>query len=411
VCSQLALTLEEPHSRLCAMKTPPDHANRLYLLLGIALALILYGSTFPWDFVRLPGHFNPLPRLFSIWPAGWNRFMARDVGINVVLYLPLGTLLYLLLARSLHWLPAIVVAILCSGILSTGIEVVQMFEPARNSSALDVACNTMGAALGALVAHRWRLWLNRWTSTEIPRLPGEARPAVFLLLVWIAYQTIPFFPALSTYRLRAILAGLLKTAGFSFPEFLSLCAAWATALLLLDRATGPPAAAIVAGFLFLAPLKALIASRTVTWEELAAVPVAWLAWSQGLRSYPRWAAAGAVLVLSAILALGLEPLPGQAAVSFSWTPFAGSLSYDHAFAALPLLRKGFLYGSALWLLIRSGWSRVASAAALAALLAGIELAQLYLPGHTPEITDPLLALLLGVVLWAIEQPGPRGNPL
>ena len=41
---------------------------------------------------------------------------------------------------------------------------------------------------------------------------------------------------------------------------------------------------------------------------------------------------------------------------------------------------------------------------VALVLAAIEAAQRYLPGRTPEVTDPIMAILLGLGLWAIARP-------
>jgi VanZ family protein len=42
---------------------------------------------------------------------------------------------------------------------------------------------------------------------------------------------------------------------------------------------------------------------------------------------------------------------------------------------------------------------------VAQLLAAIEIAQIWLPGRTPEITDPLLALAAGATIWLLhDQP-------
>ena len=51
----------------------------------------------------------------------------------------------------------------------------------------------------------------------------------------------------------------------------------------------------------------------------------------------------------------------------------------------------------VWLLRDSGLRMRYAAAAAAIILAAIEVTQMYLPGRTPEVTDPLLALILAWV--------------
>jgi hypothetical protein len=72
--------------------------------------------------------------------------------------------------------------------------------------------------------------------------------------------------------------------------------------------------------------------------------------------------------------------------------------------ALVILEKVFFYGAAIWLL-RAARVRLWRASTVVALvLAAIEAVQTHMPKHTPEITDPLLALFLG---FAIALLTPR----
>jgi VanZ family protein len=51
----------------------------------------------------------------------------------------------------------------------------------------------------------------------------------------------------------------------------------------------------------------------------------------------------------------------------------------------------------------SGLSLVWTTAVAAAALLGLEWVQMYLPGRTPEVTDALLAVLMGVLLWLLRD--------
>jgi VanZ family protein len=48
-----------------------------------------------------------------------------------------------------------------------------------------------------------------------------------------------------------------------------------------------------------------------------------------------------------------------------------------------------------------------AAPVVGAVLAGIKAAQVWIPGRTAEITDPLLAIVMGAVLGAFQ---PKANP-
>jgi VanZ family protein len=88
----------------------------------------------------------------------------------------------------------------------------------------------------------------------------------------------------------------------------------------------------------------------------------------------------------------MEPQP------FSWVPFKNSLSDSLEVNYSVLLEKCFWYFSLVWLLTRRGRGVAGAAFITAALLAAIEVAQLWLPGRSAEITDPLLAVIAGLLL-------------
>ena len=386
-------------------------ARRLYYLLGFTVALILYGSTYPWDFrgdfreFALAG--NPLRLLFSTWAFSWSRWVFRDLTINVGLYLPLGVLGFLALRRSFSKAVSIAGALVGGAALSTSIEILQIFETSRSSSAVDVAANTAGTALGILLGHTYREKIGAWASARVTDWSARARGAVALLVAWAAYQIFPLFPALSTTRLRLGLSAMLGAGAFSGTEFLAACGECAGVAALVASLGG--SGRTLGVVLLLVPARLLIAGRTLHGAELLAAPAAWLLWTGILsRRAGKIAWAGGLVVLS-IVVRGLAPLRFSASpLAFSWIPFAAALSVEYSTAAPVLLRKAFVYGAALWLLTAAGWSRVRAAAFLIVLLAAIEAVQVFLPPHVPEVTDPLLALLLAILLKLLESGG-RAN--
>jgi VanZ family protein len=72
-----------------------------------------------------------------------------------------------------------------------------------------------------------------------------------------------------------------------------------------------------------------------------------------------------------------------------------------------LFRKSFWYGSAIWLWRAAGYRLAPIIFAAGAALLALEWAQTYLPGRVPEITDAVLAVLMGVLLslvGTVRQP-------
>ena len=66
------------------------------------------------------------------------------------------------------------------------------------------------------------------------------------------------------------------------------------------------------------------------------------------------------------------------------------------------MRKAFDYGAMVWLLRLGGLRYSRAATLVAATLAICEGARRYLPGRSPELTNPLLALIMALVLWGLS---------
>ena len=100
---------------------------------------------------------------------------------------------------------------------------------------------------------------------------------------------------------------------------------------------------------------------------------------------------------------GALSLSDATAARFNWMPFNAMFAADWIVGLPVFLEKSFYYGAAIWLWRYAGWSLERATLFVAAILAAIEVIQRYLPGRTSEITDPLLAILLGCMLWLLEQ--------
>jgi hypothetical protein len=79
------------------------------------------------------------------------RWLA-DAVLNIGLFLPLGMALA---RRGRSWW----IATLAGAVFSTAIELLQMVVPGRDPSLRDIVANTLGAALGAVLVYRPRVWL------------------------------------------------------------------------------------------------------------------------------------------------------------------------------------------------------------------------------------------------------------
>ena len=160
-----------------------------YLALSY-VALIVYASLHPFSGWRDPG-IQAFLFLDAPWPRYWTVF---DLAINVFAYLPLGFLLALSLRRMLgRWLSSLV-ALLLGALLSLSMEGLQSWLPSRVPSNLDLACNTIGAALGAVIAlrhgERFFVHLARLQQRSLAPLP-HAEFGVLLSGFWLLIQLSP----------------------------------------------------------------------------------------------------------------------------------------------------------------------------------------------------------------------------
>lgn len=352
---------------------------RLFL---ITASLILYGSLFPWQFHPLGPSLNILTRLRASWPNELNRWLFKDVLLNVAIYVPLGITGVLAFPRP-RW-RSWVVPVLSGITLSAAVEFAQLYTYTRTASACDFLANTGGAILGTAIGHRVRF---EWrTRTSLRSRPDE----LLILALFVFWQLFPFFPVQGR---TALLANLSELTRFDWLVFLTatvgwLCAGFAARTLLPGRRV------LWLGVLLL--IKPLIVNRGLMGGEVAGAALALVLLS--IMALP--------VRLLAILAVGLVALRELTPLTFSvssipfmWIPFQGALgAEDWLRTSGTLVDKLFLSTAAIWLLWRSGVRLWLATALMAVALIGLELLQTHLPGRTPESTDAVLAVAAGLLL-------------
>jgi len=371
-------------------------------LLLLAIALIVYGSLYPWQF-DFSRPVDAVRLLLHSWPDAWTRFVARDVAINVLLYVPLGAAAFLAARRRSRRGTALAAAVVLGFALSASMELLQAYDDHRDCSLLDLTTNTAGAAVGALLA-----WLFEPAAERLVR--RRARPleasAALLAICWAGFQFYPFFPSFGTYRLRAALAPPWHIPPLSALEIWTGTAEWFALALALEAVIGRLRPMWLGVVMLLLPVRFFIVTRSFGWNDLLAALLALALW---IGIPPRWRLrAGLGVVFSAVLLRELAPFHFAASpASFSWIPFVATLESERQSAVVILLRKAFDYGAAVWLLHAAGWRYARAGTCVAAALLALELLQRYLPGRTPESTDAVLALLMALALWLASDFGKR----
>jgi VanZ family protein len=376
-----------------------------YSLLAVTVGLIVYGSLYPWKFASKALPANPLIFLLHAWPATFDRFLLADCLINVFLYAPLGMLAFFALSQHCRKANAIAATLTLGFMLSACIELLQLFVKGRVTSALDLTCNTAGTAAGMVTGMFLQALLRRLVRmvgrSPFRRISGP----VLLVFGWLAYQGFPFYPAISRTQLRFKLARLASPGPLSLLDVVLICAEWLAIASVFESIVGPRRARNIVPLIWLlVPARLLIEERTFSWAELAGTIFGCMLWQLlPLDRGGRIRLAAGVLI-AALVWNGMAPFHfSSSAAKFSWIPFSGFLESEALPGMIVFLRKSFWYGSAVWLLRQAGMKLAYAVAAFAMLLAAIEAVQVYLPGRTAEVSDPLLAILLGVCLWLADR--------
>lgn len=372
-------------------------------LLAVMAFLIAYGSLYPFRFAGVDGA-GPLDLLQRL---SFARTTRSDLAANVLLYLPLGASLAWLLATRLGGLLAVAAATAIGALLSFSIELAQLYETRRVASLTDVACNSIGTAAGAFIALAIASTHRRLRASP---LSGVLRHpvATALLLSWAGYRLAPFTPVFDPGKWAAAFAPLAEVGWWSPAAILPHMFAWLVLTLAAERiATGRARRVVTIAMLVVLAGRVLFTDMRLEPVELAGMAIALALGGLVLRLPVELAAsllAAALIVLIAIQ--GLSPFDFQLAQDrFALVPFGESLTHYRATNLPDMFLRCYSYGALVWLLARSGLPVVPATMLGAGVIFSVELLQTWLPGHTADITDPLLAIAAGGLIAVFERDG------
>src|SRR6185312_10275125 len=137
---------------------------------AVVVALIIYGSLYPFEFC-IPANGNgALSALRESWSARPSR---GDFVANILLYMPFGWFGIRSLPRRMS--PILRVLIVAGGgtALSAAMELSQYYDAERVTSAIDLCTNLLGAVLGGagaigVSADRPAAFLGEITEKPVP---------------------------------------------------------------------------------------------------------------------------------------------------------------------------------------------------------------------------------------------------
>ena len=368
----------------------------MFRILLAVTGLLIYGSLYPWHFHHARAACGPVHALLYSWQLSWNRFLLRDIVLNIAIYIPFGAAAYLWLS-SRRILLRLAVPLCLAAILSVSIELIQFYDALRITSLVDVATNILGSAFGILLA----LPVAQHAK-QASKIRSQQPGALLLLGCFAMAMLFPLLPDLSHTHLNGKLITFFNSP-FSLPAMLALFVGWLLAARMLVAAFGESSPVMFPLLGLFLPARFLVAGVTADWQYWASFLASWLVWIAIFSGHRRDRFL-AVLALAAVLLTGLAPFRFSAHASyFEWVPFRALFRTEWETGFALFLRKAFQYGCAVWLLRESGVKLRNAALLVAGILAALEAIQIYLPNHAAESTDPLLALVMAWLLHRLAR--------
>jgi VanZ family protein len=369
----------------------------------LTCALVVFGSLYPFHFVLRDSPAGAIQAFRASLDFVLNRGFLRDVLVNLLVYIPVG-FFFVLDERPERpaWLRMLRAA-LAGAALSLSMECLQYYFPPRMPSLIDVLDNTLSAAAGGLVGIAFSA-RARQAFDALAGL-GLARPssALFLAIVWIAALFSPgdWAGFRTLVKLHAFLAAPAPAPGLVFVAFVQWIGIGALAAAIAGWSRAP--LLLLACGLAL-PFRFLVPGQHPQLFEFAAAAVAIGCWFAVPVSRRLSAGVIAFLLAAGLVVDELRPWHFvNRSGGFEWVPFASMLETQWTYALLILFRKAAVYGTTVWAIARAGIGITGSAVLVSVLLASLEAAQIFLPGRTAETTDPVLALVLGLILLRLDH--------
>jgi len=372
--------------------------RRIFVLV---VALILYGSLYPWQFRARHLGTSPLWALLHTWPGGFDRYMLWDIAVNVALYVPFGVFGYLAMREKASTAIRIFTPLIFGLGLSMTVEMIQLFDVRRTCSLMDVTSDVAGAAIGIAAGALYRGKLQHLLEAEGPASLLRPSGALLLLACWLGYQIFPLFPAWGRTHLFGQIAAIGHLSSISPVDALVVFSEWLAVACLIESLLPHSAAIVPALALVVLPARLIIAGRGLVWADIAGATAACIAWLVLPRFYIRRATP--VLLAGALVLAELSPFRFAHGGNFSWLPFRSLFRSNWQDGLVIMFRKSFWYGSVTWLWRTAGHRLLVTTGAVAAALLLLERLQVFLPGRTPEATDAVLAVIMGLLIWQLRD--------
>lgn len=376
-------------------------------LLLVVVALIAYGSLYPFNFKPDAVDGGVLRAFMQL---SWQRAGRGDRISNVLLYLPLGFCLFLLLAARFKRAAALALAAVLGALLSLTIEAAQAYISPRVPSLTDLALNALGSLAGAAGGLAWRALSSLLHAPARAEAPARDSGAALLLALWFAWRFAPFTPQFDLAKLKSALQPLFH------PQFEPAAAfGYLTCWLVVNQAIAGlvsrprrlEALLITIAVVLIGRL--LLVNQAFAPAELLALllllPLIVL--MHRLAPAPRHTAL-ALAVIAAVLIEGLAPFDfATNAARFDLWPFTRAhLDFSYALRTIDWAGSFgclFLSAALIWSLREWGAPLDLAIGVAVALVLLIEVMQMWLPQRESTIAAPLLTVAAGLTLRALYR--------
>lgn len=315
----------------------------------------------------------------------------------ILIFVPFGFLAVYAMPLGVLGRIRVAGAVMAAGLLGAWIELARYQDLGQTTTMGHVYASALGAAIGAVLAllaqHR------RWS---LMRALGVERVELILLIMWAGDRLYPYVPVANPHSAQEIVAPLLVPV-LSDPLGTARAAVrWLMVAYLAETLGGWRWAQFFALFVFGEFAgRVLIAGQVLPQSDMLGAVVAFVLWLV-LRHVVFGRLLLAVAFAALVVVVRLAPfdfvgLPH----GFGWLPFQSLMNGSMAQLVRGIFSDAFLYGGLIWLLTRLRLSFAAATALTVMLLLLIAGAQSWTSGPAGEITDALIAALIGSVLFLL----------
>lgn len=363
--------------------------SRLLVLITI---LIVYGSLYPFHFSMAKP--DALAHLFS------DRHLFTSPGDmlgNVLLFAPLGLIAMLHRVPAWGLFRAFISAVVLGVALALGLQVLQIFLPARDAALSDVAWNLLGMLIGVLAGS---YIATRWPGVAV--LPRSRAIPLYLLAGLVAIEWLPLVPSLDLQLIQAHLTSL-RSAPFTLgsPFWQGIAVAMFAGHLMASVLN------LRSSFIGLGLILTLVFAGKFFIEDMPMQPsgplglaLGALGWAITLphtevqRRTVIWLTLALCYTASALAPYQLR----DEAMSVSWLPFAAMLEGSMLAQVRSLTSNLVFYVGMLYVGARTAGQLTSATLGLALWVGVMELMQTLIQGRSSDITEPILVVLIGLAL-------------